>query len=124
MAKLSVKALGIACGLVTAGLTLVVGTLNIFFYWESGLSKTMELVYMGYRPTLAGVLINSMWGFSFAFCVGALIAWLYNRIVEESKAELDEKIKSVARSIWESKGKPEGTSANDWREAERMVRGL
>ncbi|MFA5092838.1 MAG: DUF2934 domain-containing protein [Candidatus Omnitrophota bacterium] len=124
MAKLCVKAFGISCGLVVAALTFVVGTLNIIFYIESGLSKALAILYFGYAPTILGVVINSLWGFIFAFVLGALIAWLYNRIIEESKQEVDEKIKALALSIWESKGKPEGTSADDWREAQIKIRGF
>lgn len=124
MAKLYVKAFAISCGLVAAALTLLVGTLNILFYIESGLSRAMAMVYMGYRPTLFSVIMNSLFCFAFAFCVGGAIALLYNRIIEESGKEIDEKIKAVARSIWESKGKPEGSQADNWREAEKKVKGF
>lgn len=124
MAKLCIKAFGISCGIVAAALALIVGTLNILFYLESGLNRTMALIYLDYRPTLISVILNSLWGFVFAFCVGAAIAWFYNRIIEESSKEIEEKIKAVARSIWESKGKPQGTSADDWREAQKRVKGF
>lgn len=124
MAKLCIKAFGISCGIVAAALTLIVGALNILFYLESGLNRTLALIYLDYRPTLISVIFNSLWGFVFAFCVGAVIAWLYNRIIEESSQEIQEKIKAVARSIWEAKGKPQGTSADDWREAEKRVKGF
>lgn len=124
MAKLYVKAFGFACGIVAAVLSFVIGTLNMLFYLESGLNRAVAVVYLGYRPTLFNVVFNSGLCFAFAFCIGAAIAVLYNRIVEESKQEIDEKIKEVARSIWESKGRPTTTSADDWREAERRVKGL
>ena len=84
----------------------------------------MTVVFLGYRPTLFSVIFNSGLSFAFAFCIGAAIALLYNRIIDESKQEIDEKIKMVARSIWETKGKPASTSADDWREAEKKVRGI
>ena len=124
MVKLYVKAFGISCGLVAAALTFIIGTLNILFYIESGLSRAMALVYFGYRPTLFDVIINSFFSFSFVFCVGSLVALLYNRIIDESSKEIQEKIKAVARSIWESKGKPDGSSADNWREAEKKVKGF
>lgn len=124
MAKLYVKGFGFACGIVAAALTLIVGTLKILFYLECGLNKTMSMIYLDYQPTLFSVILNSLWGFIFASLIGSAIAWLYNRIVEESSKEIQEKIKLAARSIWESKGKPEGSSADDWREAERRVRGF
>jgi hypothetical protein len=117
MANLYVKAFGLSFGIVASAISFAVGTLNILVYLRSGLN-------WGYKPTLFSVIFNSILCFAFAFCAGSLIAWLYNRIVQESKAEIDEKIKMVARSIWESKGKPEGTSADDWKEAEKRVKGF
>lgn len=124
MAKLCVKGFGFACGIAAAALTLIVGTLKILFYLECGLNKTMAMIYPDYQPTLFSIILNSLWAFIFASLIGSAIAWLYNRIIEESGKEIQEKIKLVARSIWESKGKPEGSSADDWREAERRVRGF
>lgn len=123
MAKLYVKAFGVSCGIVVAAVTLILGTLNILLYLESGLGKTLAVFYPECRPTVISVILNSLWGFVFVYCVGAAIAWLYNRIIEESSQEIQEKIKAVARTIWENKGKPEGTHADDWREAEKRVRG-
>lgn len=124
MAKLYVKAFGIACGLVAAALTFIAGALNMFFYSECGLSKAAAIVYLGYRPTLFSVIMNSFFAFAFTFCIGGAIAWFYNRIIEESGKEIEEKIKAAARCIWESKGKPEGGSSENWKEAEKKVRGF
>ena len=124
MAKLCIKAFGVACGLVAAVLIFIVGTLNMIFYFECGLSRAMTMVYLGYRPTLFSLITNSFFAFAFAFCVGAALAWFYNRIIEESSQEIEEKIKATARSIWESKGKPQGDSSDNWREAEKRVRGF
>ncbi len=124
MAKLYVKGFGFACGIVAAALTLIVGTLKILFYLECGLNKTMSMIYLDYQPTLFSVILNSVWGFIFASLIGSAIAWLYNRIIDESAKDIQERIKSAARSIWESKGKPEGSSADDWREAEKRVKGF
>lgn len=124
MAKLYVKALGFAFGIVASALSFVIGAWNMLFYLESGVNRAMAVIYLGYRPTLFSVIFNAGLCFAFAFCIGAAIALLYNRIIEESKQEIDEKIKDVARTIWESKGKPESTSADDWREAEKRVKGF
>lgn len=124
MAKLYVKAFGIACGLVAAGITFIVGALNVIFYLESGLSRAMAIFCLGYRPTLFGVIMNSFFAFAFTFCIAGAVALLYNRIIEESAKEIEEKIKAVARSIWESKGKPEGGQGEDWREAQKKVKGF
>lgn len=124
MAKLCVKAFGFTCGIISAGLSLAAGALNMFFYLENGLGKAMEIVYSGYQPTFSGVVLSSVVCFIFAVLLGSAFAWLYNRFIDESAQETQEKIKAVARSIWESKGKPENSSAEDWREAEKIVRGI
>lgn len=124
MAKLCVKAFGFACGIVAAALTLIVGVLKILFYLECGLNKALAMLYLDYRPTLFSVILNSAWAFIFAAFIGAAAAWLYNRIIDESGKDIQERIKAAARSIWESKGKPENSSADDWREAEKRVRGF
>lgn len=124
MAKLYVKAFGISCGIVAAALTFIVSTLSVIFLVESGLSKAMAVLYLGYSPTMLSIIMNSVWGFAFASCLGGSVALLYNKIVEESSKDIEEKIKTAARVIWESKGKPEGGSAENWKEAEKKVRGF
>jgi len=123
MEKLSVRALGIASGILVSAVTLLLGTLNILFYLNSGLDRIMAMIYLDYKPTLINVIFSSMWGFVYAYILGSSLAWLYNRIVEEAKIETEEKIRAVAKAIWESKGKPDGTSEEDWKEAERRVKG-
>lgn len=122
MAKLDIRAFGYAWGIAVAGFILLLGALSIFFYWETGLDKVMAV--MGCRPTAFGLILNTVWGFAYAFIFGCLIAWLYNRIVEENREDIQKRIKEVAISIWESKGRPENSSADDWREAEKRVRGI
>lgn len=122
MAKLDIKYFGLAWGIVAAGFILFLGALNIFFYWETGMNKVMAM--MGMRPTAFGLILNAIWGFAYAFIFGSSIAWLYNRFVEEGKEEIEKRIKEVALSIWESKGRPENSSADDWKEAQKRVRGI
>lgn len=124
MAKLDWKAFGVALGIVSGAIFLCLGTLNVFFYWDSILDKTISTIYLGFRPTLGGVIFGALRAFVYAFVIGSVFAWLYNRIVDENKAAIDKKIKDTARAIWESKGKPENTSDQDWKEAEKRVRGV
>jgi len=123
MAKLYVKAFGIAAGLVAGGLSFVINALNMIFYLESDLGRTMAMFYLGYRPTLFSIIFNSLLCFGFAFCLAGAFALLYNRIIEESTKDIEDKIKQAARNIWEAKGKPEGSSAENWKEAQIKVRG-
>ena len=122
MAKLDIKSLGFSLGIVVAGFVLLLGALKIFFYWETGLDKVMAV--MGCKLTVLNLILNSIWGFAYAFIFGALIAWLYNRILEESREDIEKRIKETALSIWQSKGRPENTQEEDWKEAQRRVRGF
>jgi len=36
---------------------------------------------------------------------------------------MEEKIKALAKKIWEKKGRPSNSSADDWREAEKTIKG-
>jgi len=122
MAKLDIRAFGLALGITAAAFILILGALNIFLYWETGLDKVMAV--MGCSPTLFGLILNAFWGFAYAFILGVVISWLYNRILDESREDIEKRIKEIATSIWENKGKPEGNSAENWKEAERRVRGF
>jgi len=124
MARIYVKGFAISCGIVVAALTLIIGTLNLMFFMQNGVNRAIAMIYMDCAPTMLGVVINSFWSFAFAACVGGAIAFLYNRILDESDKEIEEKIKNTALSIWEAKGKPEGTKDQDWKEAQRKVRGF
>jgi len=123
MVKLDVKAFGLALGLVWGGISFLIGVLDMLFFLGSSWSKMMTMLYMGYVPTLIGSIIGAVWGFIYAAILGSAVAWIYNRLVEENKAESEEKIKELARKIWEKKGKPANSAADDWREAEKVIKG-
>ncbi|MDD5197044.1 MAG: bacteriophage holin [Candidatus Omnitrophota bacterium] len=122
MAKLDVKAFSLALGFVWGGLTFLLGLLDTLYFWGNSWGKMMTMVYIGYRPTILGSIIAAVWGFVYAGILGYLIARMYNRLVEENKAEAEKKIAALAKKIWEKKGKPANTSADDWREAERIIK--
>jgi hypothetical protein len=123
MNKLEVKAFGLALGLVWGGITFLLGLLDIFYIWGNSWGKMMAMLYIGYRPTIIGVIVGGIWGFVYASISGFALAWMYNRLVEENRVETEKRIKELAKKIWEKKGKPSGTAQADWREAERIIRG-
>ena len=77
--KLSIKALGLACGILW-GLAIFLLT-----YWfllrgfEGETLARLRNVYLGYSVTWYGGFIGLVWGFIDGFIGGALLAWLYNR---------------------------------------------
>ena len=123
MAKLDAKACGIALGLVAAAVMLILGTANALFYWVETYRRVVNILYLGCQPTLIGVIFGAMWAFVYAFVLGLSFAYLYNHIVEERSAEIDEKIKNLAHQIWEKKGKPTNSSYDDWQEATKRIKG-
>jgi hypothetical protein len=123
MAKLDIKAFGWALGLVWGGVTFLLGLLDTLYFWGSSWGKMMTMVYIGYRPTIIGSIIGAIWGFIYAALLGLSVAWMYNRLVEERRVEMQEKIRALAKKIWEKKGRPQNSSADDWREAEKIIKG-
>jgi hypothetical protein len=123
MVKLDIKAFGFALGLVWGILSFLLGVVDTLYFWGNTWGKMMALVYLGYNPTILGSIIGAIWGFVYASILGFAIAWMYNRLVEENRLETEKKIKELAKKIWEKKGKPVGTAMEDWREAEKIVKG-
>lgn len=123
MVKLDVKACGIALGLVSAAVMLILGTVNVLFFWVETYRRVINILYLGYPPTLLGVIFGAMWAFVYAFVLGASFASLYNHVVEERSVEINEKIKHLAHQIWEKKGRPEHSSDENWKEASRIIKG-
>lgn len=123
MAKLDAKAFGIAFGLVAAAVMLILGTINVLFYWAESYRRVVNILYFGYQPTLVGVILGSIWAFVYAFVLGLSFARLYNHIVEEQSAEIGKKIKNLAHEIWVKKGRPLNSSDDNWKEAVRRIKG-
>ena len=45
------------------------------------------------------------------------------RLMEPNSAEAyEDRVRAVARLLWESVGRPEGTADDDWNRAEQIVR--
>lgn len=123
MSKLDVKAFGFALGIVWGGLSFLLGMVDMLYFWGNTWGRMMTMVYMGYSSTVLGSIIGAIWGFVYASLFGFAIAWMYNRFVEENRIETEAKIRGLAKKIWEKKGKPAGSAQNDWREAEKAIRG-
>jgi len=82
MAKLDVKAFGLACGILWSAVMLILGIINIFCGWGSAFSGLMASLYIGYKPTILGSLIGALWGFADAGIGGVVLAWLYNKLAK------------------------------------------
>jgi hypothetical protein len=79
MSKLSIKALGLAMGILWGAAMFFLGILNMFSNWGSGIQQAMATLYIGYQPTILGSIIGGIWGFFDCGIAGILLAWLYNK---------------------------------------------
>jgi len=82
MAKLDIKAFGLACGIVWGSAMLFLGLINTFFAWGGGIERAMATVYIGYKSTPLGSIIGGVWGFFDAGIGGLALAWLYNKLAK------------------------------------------
>ena len=79
--QLNVKALSLTFGLVW-GVGLFLGTWWIMaFEGPTGKPTIIGMVYRGYAISPLGSVIGLIWGLVDGMIGGALIAWVYNRIV-------------------------------------------
>jgi len=80
--KLSIKAFGLACGLVR-GLGLFALTWWIMaFDGATGEVTLLGKIYRGYCVTPAGSVIGLVWAFFDGLVGGVIFAWLYNCLSE------------------------------------------
>ena len=73
---------GIAFGVVYAVVFLLYGLSAALFGWGAPLAEIVGSFYVGFGPTLGGLLIGAVWGFVVGFVFFALGAWLYNVLID------------------------------------------
>jgi len=78
--KINVKAFALACGIAWGVAMFLLGIINIFCDWGSGIEEVMSTLYIGYRASILGSIIGGIWGFIDAGVAGLVIAWLYNKL--------------------------------------------
>ncbi|MFC2092854.1 bacteriophage holin [Bacteroidota bacterium] len=81
--KLSVKAFSLTCAIIW-GLSLFILTWwFIIFGPESiqGDETVISMVYLGYTVSPLGSIIGLVWAFVDGLVIGAIFAWLYNKLV-------------------------------------------
>lgn len=86
--KLSTKASAVALASLWGGCMMFVGLLNALLPpYGSEFLHVMGSVYPGYgaAPTVAGVIVGTIWGISDGGVAGFLFAWLYNCFLGKGK---------------------------------------
>jgi len=82
MAKLDVKAFGITLGIVWSASLLIMGILAMTINYGTGFVNAVSTLYIGYKATVAGIIIGAILGFFDAGIGGVIIAWLYNKLAK------------------------------------------
>ena len=80
MAKLDIKAFGLALGIVWGAAMFLLGLTTMWWNWGEGLQFIFGTLYIGYKPTFLGSIIGGVWGFIDAGIGGVVVAWLYNKL--------------------------------------------
>ncbi len=82
MAKLDVKAFGLACGVLWGGSMFILGLIDTISTWGDAWGKMVASVYFSYAPTIMGSIIVGIGGFVSFGLWGLALAWLYNKFVK------------------------------------------
>ena len=78
--RLNVRAFALTCGIV-GGMTVFFATWRVIaFQGPIGVVTPTESIYLGYSVTPVGSLIGLAWGAFDGTVVGAIFAWLYNKL--------------------------------------------
>ena len=81
--KFNVKSFSLTCGILW-GLTILLSTFWILITGASGTTfSKLSKFYFGFSVSLGGAFIGMVWGFVDGLIVGALFAWLYNKLSAE-----------------------------------------
>ena len=82
MAKVDVKALGLALGIIWSATMLLMGLCSMVFDYCTFMVDIFSSLYIGYKATILGSVIGAIWGFIDAGIFGLLIGWLYNKLAK------------------------------------------
>lgn len=80
-ATLGVISLGVALGVTSAIFVVLLGLFAAMTDWGVPIVAILSTVYLGYAPTLVGIVAGAVWAFADGFIAGVMIAWLYNRFL-------------------------------------------
>lgn len=82
MAKLDVKAFGLALGIMWGVCMFLTGIASMLFNWGTTFLEIFSSFYIGYKATLLGSVVGAIWGFVDAGIGGVIVAWLYNKLAK------------------------------------------
>lgn len=82
MAKLSVRAFALACGIIWGlGLLIIVLIAMASEGYGGAFIEAISSIYLGVAVSAKGAFLVLLWGFIDGFIGGAIFAWLYNKLM-------------------------------------------
>ena len=78
-AKLNIKAMGLAFGIVCSFYVIVLGLCATYANWGTPWVDLIGSMYIGYKATLVGSLVGGVWALVDGGIAGLLIAFVYNK---------------------------------------------
>ena len=83
MAKLDIKAFGLAAGILWGASLIIMGIIAMGAPGYCGdFVAAVGSKYVGYNATILGSIIGGIWGFIDAGIAGLILAWLYNKFAK------------------------------------------
>ncbi len=80
--KLNIKSFALTCGILW-GLAVLLGTWWLLIWGSPGeIISKLSAFYIGYSYSWSGAVIGLLWGFVDGLIVGAIFAWLYNKMAK------------------------------------------
>lgn len=76
------KAFGVASGVMGAFMMLSLG-MAWMMNWGAGVANVGQFIasfYVGFNPTVLGILVGAVWGFLDLGIGGLIFAWVYNKV--------------------------------------------
>ena len=63
----------------------ILGLAATLFEWGILVVKVLSTLYIGYMPSFVGSIAGAVWAFVDGFIAGALMAWLYNKLLRSRR---------------------------------------
>lgn len=87
-ARICACALGVALGVLSAVVVVVIGLLAHFVHYGNAWVNMAASVYVGFAATPQGIVIGALWAFGEGFVFGYLLGVLYNAICKRCPCKI------------------------------------